>query len=181
MNAELDLKKIYAVAKGIACARGCSEFAEDIAQEVCIKVVELGFKPNIKWEIANILRKEYGDLRTGTGRAKQRGTRYATRLDAPVSDDSETLGHDLIGSEFVDPLPEPGVERFTGLFQGIEATVFEMHHLDDEDQGDIANIYGITPARVCQINATVKLKIIKAMLPEEYPDEMNFELGDLAL
>lgn len=176
------LKKLFNTAKGIASARGYSEHSEDIAQEVLIKAMELGFKPRIEWMVIDHIRKEYGDSRTGSGRAKQRGTRYAYRLDAPIGEESETLGHDLIGSEPIDPIPEPGLERFDGCLSGVECGIFEMIHMGDEDQKTVAEFYGYTQGHISQIKKRIDLKLVRAMVkPEEFPDEMNFDLGVIEL
>ncbi len=181
MSAVLDFNKIFKIAKGIASAKGAAEHSDDIAQEVLIKAHKLGFVPNIEWEIANMLRREYGDPRSGAGRTKQCGTRYAVRLDAEVSDDSESLGHDIIGSEFIDPLPEPGIERFTGMFGGLEAIVFDLVHIEETNLKEVSETYGFSEAYISVIKKRIDQKLIQAMLPDHIPDELNFELGEIEL
>lgn len=185
----VDLEKIYERAKAYAARKGFTEHSEDFAQEASIRAFELGFAPNLEWLFAGFLRKEHGDSRTGCGRTKQRGTRFAVRLDAPVSDESDSLAHDLIG---VDPRDQEsgecfdrfvgvrgGVPDFSAYLKGREKEVYELVIQDELLQDEAAILLGVTHSRVSQILRLANQNIARFAMLEDMRERVR--MGDTEL
>lgn len=163
-------RKLVERAKRFARSRGHAQDADDFAQEAWIALAR-GRKASLEQLLSDYLRQEYGctGARSGSGKSSKGAIRRATSLDAPLGDEDARSLHDSLASPGADP-GSLGLDWRHGANLGArEERILELVG-EGWDQGDIADIFGFTASRVCQIVGVARSKLERAGVMNEAYD-----------
>lgn len=163
------LLKMQGVAKEYAVKRGHGTIAEDFAAQVVIDLIE-GRPDNLDWLLTDFLRREYGNTRSLSGSAKSDARISGRSLDQPAGPEGSMCLAECIGSPEPDPDPVGSDWRSQVVLFGRAAIMAELHFDHEFDQRDIADMYGVTEARISQLLKPVKREIERAMIVAETAD-----------
>lgn len=174
-----DVERFQKRARVIARERGHPELAEDFAQQIFIAFAR-GWRSTLDQLFVDFLRDEFGSSRTPSGRARAASRASTFSLDETSGPgENAPLFHDLIASperhkdaasELHDRLAEL---RCGDLFDGLEAEFYELHFLDQLSQIEIANRFGLTESRVCQVLGPMRRRIREHAELEEIRDRIE--------
>jgi DNA-directed RNA polymerase specialized sigma24 family protein len=149
-------------ARHIARTRGYAEYADDFAQDI-FQSLSRGRHATIEQLFVDFLRKERGDLRTDSGRARAAGTSKALSLDAPVNrDQPELLNHEVLAGERTAEHGELGGQS-AHLFSGDELELYDLHFVEQCAQNEIAEYFGMSEAWV-----SIKIRKMRARIVEHH-------------
>jgi len=102
-------------------------------------------------------------------------------LDSPQGNDGEgTSAYDVISDDTqTDPEHQASVRELAGLIEGrlrqlpeMQRKVLALYYFEDMRLREIAEAFGVTESRICQIHAQAILAI-KALLHKEDPEVFN--------
>lgn len=158
----VQIEKFLGRARSVAIKWGYPQHADDFAQEAFI-AISSGSHPKLEWLFIEFLRRQHGSSRTISGRLRQRAEKYATRLDAPVSEDGNYgLNHDVVECSDSNPETELANRRTPinyGILTGRKRDIAVMYFEDELTAGKIGEIFGITESRVSQLMTEIKKHI----------------------
>lgn len=160
-----DFRAIWGKAKGLACARGHSEFAEDFAQEACIAIAA-GRKATLDQILTDFLRRYHGDLRTSSGRQRAYASCYAKSIWEREGDDGLALV-ERIGSPGGLPETRGGNWRARVRLTGRDATLCDLIYDQELSRTESAELLGVTESRVSQMMSRIEKVIQQAMVLDE--------------
>lgn len=146
-------------AHALAIKWGYSEIADDFAQEAFVAIAN-GAHPKLEWLFIGFLREQYGSSRSAIGRLRQLAEKFAIRLDAPISEDSDSaFTHDIIGSSESNPesIAETRESPISyGPLTAREKEIAIMHFEEECSCEEIAQRFGVSSSRVSQILSNIR-------------------------
>lgn len=157
------------VAKAYAVKRGHGSIAEDFAAQVVIDLIE-GRPDNLDWLLTDFLRQEYGDTRSISGSAKSACRLSGRSLDQPANPESSMCLAECIGSPEPDAAPVGSNWRSRVVFFGKQALLASLYFDHEMNQKTIANMLGVSEARVGELLRPIKNKIENAAIMSEKYD-----------
>ena len=154
---EIDYKKIYRMAERYAQRHGRSEDSQDFAQECCI----YGFEHEtneifIARRFSDFIRKNYGDKRTTSGAARQKGMLSSSRF---IESDA--------GYESSDGRSPGEATRYFAYLSRYERLIYVLHHKYELPYSTAADCQGVSESRICQILQGIQEKINRTIAGKE--------------
>jgi hypothetical protein len=160
-------------ARYVAKKRGYPELADDFAQEIFI-AFSRGWRSTIDQLFTSFLRKEHGDPRVPGGRARGAARFRTISLDERSGENEDApLYHEVIGSAVADPGVVEDLGRFGYLFRGNRFVIFELVFINYHPQEEIAEIFGVTESRICQIVNGIRRELRDAIGIERFRENLE--------
>lgn len=172
-----EIKQFQKRAMYVARKRGRPELAEDFAQEIFVAFAR-GRRATIEQLFVDFLRQHQGDSRTPGGRAMQVARARAVSLDEPCEDGGQVLRHELVGR------PERGPDDLldhlgcSGLFEGEDVQLYRLHFIEQRQNTDIADLYGVSESRISQrvnrMRERIRQELQFRQVWERFKDDSSF-------
>lgn len=150
-------------ARHVASKYGYPQHADDFAQEVILTFIENPDRHSTVDQLfIDYLRKTHGNTRSVCGAARAKAELTACPLDdeRDIADDTGDERRDW-GCAFI--------------FTGRKADIYQAYFIDEETEKTIAERFGVTESRICQILKPMKKEIQEYYLYREFRERLEWD------